>query len=629
MLMAPAKAATVTDSDLRLTLLATSDLHAHLMPFNYYTDSDDDTVGLARVASLIAAWRKRAPNCVLLDNGDTLQGSPFGDMAAERPASGARPHPMIAAMNALGYDAATLGNHDFDFGLPALQRVLAAARYPVVLANAARTDGSVFLPPWTLLKRDVTDRRGRATTVCIGIIGVMPPQTALWNRAVLGNRLRVFDMVDAVRAQVPDMRAAGADLVVVLAHSGIGPTGQYPGMENAAGHIAALDGVDAVVAGHTHGLFPIPGISPCPWLNRAAGTAHGTPIVQPGYWGSHLGVIDLTLRRAPDGVWGVADHAVSVTPIVSQTPKGPHIAPAAPALATLIAPDHAEALDFIRRPIGQIEVPLHTYFSFLAPCAVTQLVADAQRAHVRALLPDYPGLAGLPIISAAAPFKCGGRGGPQNYTDIPVGPLAVKHAADLYRYPNSLAMVRATGAQVAGWLERVASAFYQITPGSTDQLLIDPAFAGYNFDVLSGLRYTFDLSLPRRFSADGEEVFATPGRVRDLCFADGSPVAPDQPLLIITNSYRAGGGGHFDMAAQANTVLQDPTALREIVSRHISHHSPLMVQAEPVWRFQPIGATVLADTGPAALAKAGVVTACGLQYRGETPDGFARFAKRI
>jgi 2',3'-cyclic-nucleotide 2'-phosphodiesterase/3'-nucleotidase len=124
-------------------------------------------------------------------------------------------------------------------------------------------------------------------------------------------------------------------------------------------------------------------------------------------------------------------------------------------------------------------------------------------------------------------------------------------------------------------------------------------------------------------------VFATPGRVRDLCFADGSRVAPDQRLLIITNSYRAGGGGHFDMAAQADTVLQDPTALREIVSRHINHQSPLTVQAEPVWRFHPIGATVLADTGPAALAKTGVVTACGLKYRGETPDGFARFAKRI
>ncbi len=629
MSLATATAAPQIAADVRLTLLATSDLHAHLMPFNYYLDSEDDGVGLARIASLIADWRARSENCLLMDNGDTLQGSPFGDMAAERLIPEGRAHPMIAAMNALGYDAATLGNHDFDFGLPMLENALSRARYPIVLANAERADGSPFLPPWTVLDRRVTDVRGRSHRIGVGVLGVVPPQVTQWNRALLQNRLRVTDMVDAVRAAVPAMRAAGADVIVVLAHSGIGQAALYPGMENAAGCIAALDGVDAVVAGHTHSLFPAPEAATVDWLDRVSGTAHGKPLVQPGYWGSHLGVINLTIRRGENGPWRVADHTVSVAPIISQTAMGQRVAPTSKALADLAARDHADALHFIRRPIGQTAVPLHTFFSFVAPCAVTQVVADAQRAHVQCALSDRPDLAGLPLISAAAPFKCGGRGGAQNYTDIPVGPLAVKHAANLYMYPNSLAVIRLTGAQVAQWLERVASAFHQITPGSDDQQLIDPAFAGYNFDVLSGLRYCIDVSQPRRFSADGEDIFDTPGRIVSLSHANGRPVDPDEHMLLVTNSYRAGGGGHFSVAAEAETVLQDSTALREILTRYIAGRDRLAMKPEGVWRFHHIGATVLVDTGPGALAKTDEIRALGLRDHGDRPAGFARFSMSI
>ncbi|WP_375551497.1 metallophosphoesterase [Rhodophyticola porphyridii] len=206
-----------------MRILATSDLHANLHPYNYYTDRPQNTGGLARLGRIIAQLRAASDNCILVDNGDTLQGTPLGDFAAQVRTSDGRPHPMVAAMNVLGYDAMTLGNHDFNYGLDFLQSTLSGGAFPAVLANIRRADGTPLLPPWVILDRDMHDTTGRLRRLRIGLIGLAPPQTLKWDRSLLDGQLEAEDILDAARREIRAMRDAGADLVIVLCHSGVGP----------------------------------------------------------------------------------------------------------------------------------------------------------------------------------------------------------------------------------------------------------------------------------------------------------------------------------------------------------------------------------------------------------------------
>jgi 2',3'-cyclic-nucleotide 2'-phosphodiesterase/3'-nucleotidase len=433
---------------LSLRLLATSDLHAHLFPFNYYTDRREDGVGLAALAGLIERARAECPNTLLVDNGDTLQGAPLGDAAVSDLMPEGATHPMIAAMNEIGYDAATVGNHDFDFGLDALLRALSAARYPVVLANAViPADRRPLLPPHVILERNLTDREGRAHRLRIGVTGVAPPQIAQWGHAHLAGRVEVAPMIPAAARAARALRAAGADIVVVMAHSGLGQPDAAPGAENVGLAIARIAGVDAVIAGHTHSVFPPQGAAR-PEPGCAA-------LVQPGSNGSHLGQIDFVLRRPArsTGRWAVAGATSRVLAAADATPETRQLLRRRlrrmPAFRDQLARGHRLTRSFSARVLGRSAVPLETYFSLCAPCAATQLIADAQRAAVQPVITADPALATLPLLSCTTPFKAGGRGGPGHYTDIPAGALMLRHAADLYIYTNGLSLLHATGARSA------------------------------------------------------------------------------------------------------------------------------------------------------------------------------------
>jgi 2',3'-cyclic-nucleotide 2'-phosphodiesterase/3'-nucleotidase len=220
-----------------LRVLATSDLHASLMPFDYFSDRPDDRIGLVRLGGLVEAMRAGAPNCLLLDNGDTFQGGILAELAAKGTA-GFDPHPMIMAMNALRYDAATLGNHDFDYGIDMLDRILSEAAFPVVLANAHRPgNGEPFRPRHVILEREVEDLDGDRHRLRIGVTGTTPPQVAQWNRGALDGALAFEDAVEATAREALELKASGADIVVALAHSGLGegvcrtvqrPPGRHP-----------------------------------------------------------------------------------------------------------------------------------------------------------------------------------------------------------------------------------------------------------------------------------------------------------------------------------------------------------------------------------------------------------------
>ncbi|MCQ0969839.1 bifunctional 2',3'-cyclic-nucleotide 2'-phosphodiesterase/3'-nucleotidase [Paracoccus sp. TK19116] len=470
-----------------LRILATTDLHMHVLPFDYLADRPNPGIGLARTASLIACRGRNHPNTLLFDNGDFLQGSPLGDFVAYVDGVGPRkPHPAIAAMNAMGYDAATLGNHDFSYGVGFLMRAIEGARFPFTLANVCLSRHRA--PPRSLiLDREIEALDGSRQTLRIGVIGLVPPQTVEWDRQ-LHRDMACADIVEAAAAEVPLIRAAGADLVVALAHTGIGEAEATPGMENAATALAALPGIDAVITGHTHQVFPDPLFPATPGVDPTRGALAGKPAVMAGFGGSHLGVIDLDLRRDAFGRWTIEGFSSRAEPV------GPDI-PAAAVISDAAKRHHAATRRHLRRRIARSRSAMTSFFSLIGDDPGLHLVAKAQRWHVRRALRDTE-WAKLPILSASAPFRAGGRGGPDHYTCVAAGRLTERNLADLYLFPNRICAVEMRGADLIAWLERSASIFRRITPGQTDAPLIDDAFPSYNFDVIDGLTWEIDLSQP-------------------------------------------------------------------------------------------------------------------------------------
>ena len=602
----------------------------HITPWDYYADRANAAAGLARTATLIAAARAEVGACLLLDNGDFLQGSPMGDVEAKRRGPQVQ-HAMIAAMNALGYDAGGLGNHEFSKGLDFLLNALDQARFPIVCANIARSLGAtplqdrMLVPPSVILDRKVSDTQGNHQTLRIGIIGLLPPQTTQWDRQTLGDTLVTRDIVDAAAAHVPALRAAGADIVVALSHSGIGAPFPVPQMEDATTALAALPGIDAVIAGHTHQTFPSTTFPASAGIDPVRGLLWGKPAVMPGFHGSHLGVIDLTLVR-PDGLWRVAASHVTLRPIARRTRTGRilGLTHSAPAILAIAKPAHAATRRWARHAIGHTTEPLHSYFALVAPCPLVRLIARAQTDHVAARLQGGP-YADLPVLSAAAPFHAGGRAGPENYAAIPPGPLVLRHALDLYPHPNTITAVVVTGAEVALWLERSFSLFHQIRPGAQDALLIDPDFPSFNFDLIEGVTWQVDLTAPPRFDARGQVINPAARRIRNLAH-QGRPLDPLARFVVATNSYRAAGSGGFAGAAPDRVILSGPDSNRDILLAHIARNTPLPPAGPPNWHFAPIsGTTVLLHTSPDATGHLPDLVTLAPEPLNLTPDGFRRF----
>ncbi len=607
------------ETRLQLRILATSDLHAQILPWDDLSDQPAPERGLAQVASLVAAARAEVANSLLLDNGDFLNGSPLADHVAAHQRR-ADIHPMIAAMNGLGYDAATLGNHEFSNGLALLRRALGQARFPIAATNLDRSTASgrrPFLPRHLLLQRDFVDQDDTVHRLRIGILGFLPPQTALWERRHMAGKLAARGILETARIAIPRLRRAGADLVIALSHSGLGLDQGGQPAENISCALSDMPGIDAVIAGHTHQLYPRPDT-----------TAPNRPMVMPGFFGSHLGIIDLRLGTQ-GGRWQVLGHAAHLRPVADRDgPSGKVTARVAtdPATAAHATADLAAMRQRAARPIGQTAVGLTSYFSLIGHSAVQTLLAEAQMENMIRALGGHPA-AKLPMLVAVAPFKAGGRGGPSNYTAIAPGPLTGRNMSDLYIHPNSPVALRVTGAELRLWLERSVSLFRQIQPGRSDQILIDSDFPAYNFDMIHGLSYLVDLSQPPRHDCTGKIVNPTARRITALAF-QGQPLDPDQVFVLVTNSYRASGGSGFAGTDPAQVVMEESRPLRMVVQDHVSRCATIAPQAAAPWRFRPMpGTSVLFDSAPAAAAHAAKVP--GLEPVGLQPTGFLRFRLRL
>ncbi|WP_288925769.1 bifunctional 2',3'-cyclic-nucleotide 2'-phosphodiesterase/3'-nucleotidase [uncultured Maritimibacter sp.] len=615
-----------------LRIMETTDLHVHVYPYDYYSDRPIDTVGLSRTASIIEEIRAEATNSMLVDNGDFLQGNPMGDyIAYERGMKEGDMHPVIQAMNTVGFDASTLGNHEFNYGLEFLTKSLAGADFPVVSANVVSEraenprDDKTLVQPYVILDREVTLGDGTTAPIKVGLIGFVPPQIMTWDRRHLEGNVTTRDIVEAAQAWVPQMKEEGADIIIALSHSGIGSAQHEEGMENASVPLAEVEGIDALMTGHSHLVFPSPDYADYAGLDAEAGTIHGKPAVMGGFWGSHLGVIDLMLER--DGnAWRVVMAETEARPISKRNEDRSVTALVedVPAVLASVEQAHNETLEYVRRAVGETSAPLHSYFALVADDPSVQIVSNAQLWYIEQMMrgTEYEG---LPILSAAAPFKAGGRGGPEYYTDVPKGPVAIKNVADLYLYPNTVRAVKIDGAQLRGWLERSAGMFNQITPGEADQVLLNPDFPSYNFDVIDGVTYQIDLSQPSRFDRIGNQINSDANRIVNLMF-DGAPVTDDMEFVVATNNYRAGGGGDFPGAKGDTIIFEGPDTNRDVIVRYIVEQGTINPSADANWTFAPMdGTTVLFDTGPKAADYAASVEGVEIEPAGDGPDGFARF----
>lgn len=576
---------------LELRLLGTTDVHMNLVAHDYYLDQPATEWGLARTAALIRSARAEAANSLLFDNGDLIQGSPLGDQVATvAPFAPGSVHPAMKVLNALGYDAGNVGNHEFNYGLPYLQRVLAGAAFPYVNANVVHAAGADDRPqpvfkPWVILERRLRDAAGAEHLVKIGVIGFVPPQIMTWDRQHLLGKVRALDIVETARREVPAMRAAGADLVVAIPHSGLefGTTVLFA--ENTVARLSEVPGIDAIVFGHSHGEFPGTFFGRHPKVDLARGTIGGVPAVMPGAWGSHLGVIDLVLDDA-GGRWKVVDGRAHLRPVYDRAARKPLVEPD-PAIAALVAAEHAATRAHMSAEIARTTAPITSYFALVADDPSVQLVAQAQRAYARAALEGTP-YARLPLLSAAAPFKAGGRMGWGYYTDIPAGPVALRHIASLYIYPNTVKAVKLSGAQVREWLEMSAGQFNRIDPqGAPGQDLINPAFRTYNFDVIDGLEYRIDVTQPARYDVNGKLVAPEARRIRDLRH-EGRPVDDATEFVVVTNNYRASGGGGFPGLDGRQIVLDAPDENRQALAQYLQQARTFDPSADGNWRLLPV-----------------------------------------
>ncbi|UGQ49215.1 bifunctional 2',3'-cyclic-nucleotide 2'-phosphodiesterase/3'-nucleotidase [Massilia endophytica] len=588
-----------------LALLETTDLHSNVLSYDYYKLAPDASLGLERTATLIRQARAEFPNTVLLDNGDTIQGTALADyQALVKPVDCKQVLGIYKAFNALGYEGSGIGNHDFNYGLAFLSQVTgqrfdvdgvdpakpacAGPTFPQVLANVySLKSRKPLFKPWHIIEKRVQalgpDGKAVEATVKVGIIAFAPPTIMSWDKRWLEGRVYTEGVRETAQKYLPEMRAQGADLVVAISHAGLDDSPYSPTMENGSWHLARVPGIDAMLIGHSHQQFPnaastVPQFS-LPGVDKAKGTVHGVPTVMPSLWGKHLGVISLQLRH--DGKRWVVQKELTRVEVRATQVGDKRYAEADPAIAPLLAQEHEETIRYVKTPIGTASYRMSTYFADVGDVSAVQLVNQAQAGYlaryVQASLPQY---AALPVLSMSSPFKAGSAG-VTDYTDVAPGPVALNNAADLYLYPNALHGVKINGAELKSWLEKAAERFNTIDPSRTaPQELVNTGFPGYNFDMITDpqVRYQIDVTQP-------------PGsRIRNLEYK-GAPVAPSQEFLVATNNYRASGGGFFPGLDGSKTVVASPDNNREVLIAYIQAAKELKpAEGARSWSFVPVAA---------------------------------------
>ncbi|ETT44722.1 bifunctional 2',3'-cyclic nucleotide 2'-phosphodiesterase/3'-nucleotidase precursor protein [Paenibacillus sp. FSL R7-269] len=639
----------INPGTINLRLMSTTDVHTNVYGWDYFKGAASATVGLDRTSTLVKAARNDAEGKynLLLDNGDLIQGTPLGTYMAQVSdfkTSEDQIHPIIAAMNLMGYDAATFGNHEFNYGLDYLDRTVkgnvssatykesTGAKFPYINANIYnKLDGKNTFEPYQIIDKVVKDSKGNTVTIKVGLLGLVTPQIMEWDKVNLEKNVIAEDIVETAKKFVPEMQKDGADVIVAMTHSGFdAAAAEGTGAENVINLLSKVEGIDAITFSHTHKVFPTNGVDSAldasfkdpstkkPYNNDVAkvdnvnGHINGTPAVQAGYGGGYLGLIDLKI--VPDGTNG---WKVDKTASKASTRS---IAGAAidTAIEDLAGTAHQATIDYVNQPLGKTTAPMNSYFAMVQDDPTVQIVTYAQQQYVSNLIHTNDNLAAyrnLPILSVGAPFKAG-RNGPDEYTDIKKGNLTIASASDLYLYDNTLKAIVVNGETVKNWVEMSAGAFNRIKPSiSTPQPLLNSAFAVFNFDVIDGIKYTIDVTRPAKYKPDGTLVDKSYSRVTSITYND-QPLNLEDKFVVVTNNYRASGGGNFPGVKGANMIIDSQMENRQVLMDYIKEAGTVDPTADNNWSIAPIegNVTVTFPSSPKAAAVAPAnITATGTQ----------------
>lgn len=509
-----------------LRVLFTSDMHAHVLPFDDVRERPARG-SIAQVATVVARERQADPMNVVLDGGDEIEGTPLEYYAIAAPgAPGA--DPAIAAMNIVGYDAAVLGNHEFNFGLEVLRRSMAQARFPWLAANLEGTERAGLRVGGEL----VLERGG----VRIGILGLTNPNIPHWDPPEHWRGLTFVDPVAVAAARVPELRKR-ADVVIVVVHSGFErdlATGAPEGTdnENFGWRLAQLPGIDLLLTGHTHRNIPPQRLG-------------ATVVAQPGRWGDFVTRVDLDLARE-GGAWKVTGWRGENIPTASET--------ADPRVVAEAAPEEAKVKAELARPLGELTAPLEVTALPLGDDPGVDLIHAVQLEASGAQL------------SLAAPLG-GGR------TEFPAGPLTPRLAYALYPYPNTLLVVRLTGAELKDVLEHAVRGWTGVgCSGSGCALERDRRLPTYNYDTLAGGTYLVDPAAP------------VGSRILGLRVA-GKLVQPGDTFTVAINSYRAAGGGGYPYLATAPRVKEIDRPMVSLIVDYFTRHGRVTPTTDENWAF--------------------------------------------
>jgi len=515
---------------LDLVVAATTDVHGRARGWDYYTNSADTTRGLARVGTIIDSLRRAAVLPVVVDAGDIIQGNPLAYVAARVDTT--MPHPVIAAMNAIQYDAAAIGNHEFNYGLPTLQRAIREAEFPLLAANAYTPSGQRAFRPWA-----ISTRRG----VKIGIVGATTPGAMVWDRDNLAGKLVIRDIVPEVARAVREVRATGAAVVIVAVHSGLNEPSSYDtvaspvGSENVAARIAhEVPGIDLIVYGHSH-------------REMADTVINGTLLMQPRNWATSVAIAHLGLVRR-DGRWRVASRRSSIVPAAGHRES--------PAVVAVTQEGHRATLRYATTPVGTTPVAWHADSARVVDTPLMDFILEVER-----------NASGAQLASTAA-FSLD--------ASLAVGPITVARLSALYPYDNTLRAVKISGEQLRAYLEQSARYFKQMSDG---RFGVDASIPGYNYDMVAGVDYTIDVSRPI-----GDRIVA-------LTLA-GRPVAPTDTFTMALNNYRQTGGGGFAMLRDAPVVYDKQLEIRQLLIDEVRRRGTIAPADyfHPNWRIVPASA---------------------------------------
>jgi 2',3'-cyclic-nucleotide 2'-phosphodiesterase/3'-nucleotidase len=507
---APSAAQTAAAADTgTLVLMGTTDLHGWLLPYDYYTGKTTNN-GLASLVPMIDSVRAAHPGrTVLVESGDLLQGNPL-DFVYSRLQPG-EVHPLVMAMNLVRYDAAAIGNHEFNYGIDHLDTAVRQSRFQWLSANTFRAGTAEHAyRPYTFVQRTVAGR-----PVKIGITSVTPPGVAIWDRDNVRGRLDFRDIVASVRPVVARMRAEGADLVVIAAHSGLEGSSYDTAAtgvpaENAAIAMAQqVPGIDVIFMGHSH-------------REVADTTLNGVLVQQARNWGASLAVSTLTLQHAAGGWRVLAKRGRILRPVEGRADAR---------LQAALAEAHERTRRYVGRQVGTSTDEWTSELARTRDTPITDLINDVQRRVTGA------------DLSSTAAFSLGSR--------IPRGPITVADVAGLYIYDNTLKAVRISGAQLRAYLEKSAE-YYLPCPAQQCARVTNPAVPGYNFDVISGVDYALDLTKPV-----GQRVVRLE--------RGGRAVAATDSFTIALNNYRASGSGGFSMLIGAPVVYDRGESIRDLL----------------------------------------------------------------